>query len=78
MDERIEYVRACALCGGHVAAEDPVIHLVMGWRDGQSGSTRIHARCIVPHVHVDAAGFLRFDDISSDDQLTSSGRRPPA
>jgi len=78
MDERIEYVRACALCGGHVAAGDPVIHLAMRWRDGQSGSTRIHARCIVPHVHVDAAGFLRVDDIGPDEEVTSSSRRPPA
>jgi hypothetical protein len=76
MREHIEHVRACAICGGHVGATDLVIHLLMQWQDGQSGTTRIHARCIVPHLHLDATGFLRVDDISPDGEITSSSPRP--
>lgn len=78
MDERVEYVRACAICGRHVGATDPVIHLLMRWQDGQSGSTRIHARCIAPHLHADAKSFVRVAEIGPDGANASSGPRPPA
>jgi len=75
--ESVVHVRACAICGGNVSADDKMVTLNFHRHPSGWGQTRTHAECLRPLLSASAQEFLDVDSIASEREW-SADAPPPA
>jgi endogenous inhibitor of DNA gyrase (YacG/DUF329 family) len=68
VNERVSFIRSCAICGKDVSTDDTMVTLNVYYRPSGFGSTRAHADCIRPFLSERAKEFLDPDKLATENQ----------
>lgn len=72
--DRVVHVKACAICGRNVSADDKVVTLNFDRRPSGWAQTRAHAECLWPFLSSYGQEFLDVDAIASEREANEARR----